>query len=153
MSTVQTIKNLIRKAHASKTDVYASILAYRTSPLDCGKSPSQLLMNRVIRTRLNSHVQLPLRSEYSRQKYDQKYANMHTRTLPELYKGDNVRIWDSKKRKWSEKATIQQPYKNNPRSYEVETLDGKSVRRNRQHLLQTKERWRQNGKIHYQIRK
>jgi len=143
--SVQTIKNLIRKAHASKTDVYASILAYRTSPLDCGKSPSQLLMNRVIRTRLNSHVQLPLRSEYSRQKYDQKYANMHTRTLPELHKGDNVRIWDSKKRKWSEKATIQQPYKNNPRSYEVETLDGKSFRRNRQHLLQTKERWRQNG--------
>ena len=33
--SVQTVKNLIRKAHASNTDEYAAILAYRPTPLEC----------------------------------------------------------------------------------------------------------------------
>ena len=69
--SVQTVKNLIRKAHASNTDEYAAILAYRTTPLECGKSPSELHLNRKIRTQLNSHVQMP-KSENTRQKYNQK---------------------------------------------------------------------------------
>ena len=57
--TVQTIKRLFRKAKDSKKDPYMSILEYRTTPLKCDKSPSQLLMSRRLRTVLPvNHEQL-----------------------------------------------------------------------------------------------
>jgi hypothetical protein len=39
-------KRLFRKAKDSKTDPNVSILENRTTPLKCGKSPSQLLMSK-----------------------------------------------------------------------------------------------------------
>ena len=137
--SVQTVKNLIIKAHASKTDVYAAILAYRTAPLnDCQKSPAELLMNRQLRTRINSHVPQPA-SPIVRKKYNPKYANMHARDLPTLNHGDNVRIRHNGR--WSIKAQVIGSYGDNTRSYIVETFDGKTFRRNRQHLLKTAENW------------
>ena len=40
--TVQTVKHLMRSA----TDPYAALLAYRTTPLEHGYSPAQLLFGR-----------------------------------------------------------------------------------------------------------
>ena len=137
--SVETVKNLIRKAHASNTDVYGAILAYRTTPLqDCGKSPAELLMNRTIKTRLNAHVCQP-DSNIQRQNYNPKYANMHTRVLPPLNVNDNVRV--RHQNKWALKAKVVGNYKQNPRSYIVETSEGQQLRRNRQHLLPTSETW------------
>ena len=45
---VQTIKNLIKK----DSDPYLAILSYRSTPLKCGFSPSELLMSRKLRTSL-----------------------------------------------------------------------------------------------------
>ena len=54
--SVQTVKDLITKAVNSKQDVQRALLAYRSTPLaDCNKSPSELLMNRTLRTPLNAH--------------------------------------------------------------------------------------------------
>ena len=45
---VQTIKNLLRK----EEDPFLALLNYRSTPLECGKSPAELLMNRKIRNRI-----------------------------------------------------------------------------------------------------
>ena len=43
---VQTVKNLLRKVG----DPYLALLSYRSTPLKCGFSPSELLMSRKLRT-------------------------------------------------------------------------------------------------------
>ena len=137
--SVETVKKLIRKAHSEKTDVYGAILAYRTTPFpDCNKSPTELLMNRSVRTRLNSHVKQP-DGNIKRSVYNQKYANRHTRELSPLRANDHVRVRSDNH--WPIKAKVVGNYKTNPRSYIVETLDGQKYRRNRQHLLHTREQW------------
>ena len=45
---VQTVKNLIKK----DGDPYLAMLSYRSTPLKCGFSPSELLMSRMLRTNL-----------------------------------------------------------------------------------------------------
>lgn len=47
---VQTAKQLIKKN--KDDDIFLALLAYRTSPLEYGFSPSELLMNRKLRSRL-----------------------------------------------------------------------------------------------------
>ena len=49
---VQTIKNILKKAVTRCHDPYLGILAYRTTPLEGGYSPSQLLMGRQLRSPL-----------------------------------------------------------------------------------------------------
>ena len=43
---VHTIKNLLSKLE----DPYAALLAYRSTPIECGYSPAELLMNRKLRS-------------------------------------------------------------------------------------------------------
>ena len=45
---MQTIKNLFKKA----SDPYIALLNYRSTPLQHGKSPAELLMNRKLRNRI-----------------------------------------------------------------------------------------------------
>ena len=52
--TVQTVKNLLKKALASGQDSYLSIHCYRNTPLKEMGSPAQLLMNRRLRTDLST---------------------------------------------------------------------------------------------------
>lgn len=44
--TVQTVKNLLKKAKGSGEDPYLSLLSYRNTPLSDAGSPAQLLMSR-----------------------------------------------------------------------------------------------------------
>ncbi len=50
--SVQTMKRLMYKEKDSGTDFYQSLLVYRTTPLECGVSPAQLLMGRRLRSNL-----------------------------------------------------------------------------------------------------
>ena len=45
---VQTLKNLLKKS----ADPYNALLSYRATPLECGYSPSQLLMGRQLRSKI-----------------------------------------------------------------------------------------------------
>ena len=118
LSTVKRTCSLLRKAADRKEDAYLALLAYRSSPLDCGK----------IRTRL------PYRCEI----YTRKSApHDRGKLLKVLHPNDTVRVKDPRRRRWSERARV--VGLSGPRSYDVRCEDGRRMRRNRQHLLATRE--------------
>ena len=51
---VRIVKRLLSKSLEQSADLYLVLMAYRTTPLDSGKSPAQLLFNRKLNTRLPS---------------------------------------------------------------------------------------------------
>ena len=104
------------------------MLAYRSSPLDCGKSPSELLFGRKIRSRL------PYRCET----YIAK-SPPHDRgkSLMALQPNDTVRVKDPRRGRWPVRTKVVRL--SGPRSYDVLSEDGRLMRRNRQHLMSTRD--------------
>ena len=51
---VKIMKRLLSKAAQRGEDQYLELLAYRASPLDCGKRPAEMIFSRTLRTRLPS---------------------------------------------------------------------------------------------------
>ena len=99
--SIQTVKNLFRKAEESQSDPHVAMLNYRATPLsDSDKSPAELLFNRRLRTKLpvpNGKL-VPTFAEENRpqlverqQKYKTVY-DRHARDLPSLHPGDVVRV-------------------------------------------------------------
>ena len=87
------VKRLHRKAADIGEDAYLALPAYPSSPLDCGKSPAELLFGRKIRT------SLPYRCEtYTRTSAQHDRA----RLLKVLHPNDTVRVKDPRRRRWSE---------------------------------------------------
>jgi len=142
--TVQTIKAMFTKAKQAGSDPYLAILEYRNSPLLCGKSPAQLLMSRQLRAalpltsgQLNPQVanQLLVQTRMASNKQRSKeYYDRSAHPLQPLQIGDSVRIRFG--RSWKPANVTR---KVNNRSYIVKTPDGTQYRRNRRHLLYSKE--------------
>lgn len=140
---VQTMKNLLKKAKASGQDFNKSLLVYRSTPLQCGLSPSQLLMHRRIRNNLpvnNSSLHFSTSSntrnidaERQKQKF---YHDRTSRDLSILTNGAPVRLYNFEKEDWSLKGTVVEMV--SPRSYLVRCLNGATYRRNRVHLRKDK---------------
>uniref|UniRef100_A0A3B4TKL2 Integrase catalytic domain-containing protein n=1 Tax=Seriola dumerili TaxID=41447 RepID=A0A3B4TKL2_SERDU len=132
---VRTAKQLLRKS----PDPYLALLAYRSTPLAGGFSPSELLQGRRLRTTLPTHpsVHIPAWpdlaafSKADLQAKSTQKAYFHTRhrakTLPVLRTGDTVWVRDS-----NQKRTVRQTA-HTPRSYYVQMQNG-TVRRNRRDL-------------------
>lgn len=132
---VGTIKNLLKKSD----DPYKALLAYRTTPLELGYSPSQLLMGRLLRTtipttRAQRKPQIPdlssVRSRDKRIKNRQKsdFDSHHgARQLQPLQPGDQVWIPGRESEAWVQEEA-------GPESYTVESEDG-TFRRNRRDLI------------------
>ena len=105
-------------------------------------SPAQLLMNRRLRTDLQTHHKelLPkpsdlkaTRKALEQRKLEQKrYYDRSAKELPPLHPNDSVRICH--KGKWEPAVVID--LDETPRSYHVRTQDGSIFRRNRRHLLE-----------------
>lgn len=134
-AAVKCAKNLIKK----NDDIYLALLAYRTSPLSCGYSPSELLMNRKLRNplpmisnALNKPVctqDFQIREERMKDKSAEQFNTRHrTRNLSELSVGDKV--WITDLRAYGTVTSVLQE----PRSYLVLTDFG-TYRRNRWHLV------------------
>ncbi|XP_046571617.1 uncharacterized protein K02A2.6-like [Haliotis rubra] len=135
---VKTIKQTLKKA----TDPYLALLTYRSTPLQCGYSPAQLLMGRNLRTTLPVHPSqlephLPSSQEVdssfkqSKQRQKSDYDSRHrSRNLPPVKEGDKVLVDDPEATREAE------VYKkaNTPRSYYVKSGDN-LLRRNRKHLV------------------
>lgn len=127
---VQVVKRLMKKTNHANEDFYLGLLNYRSSPLEGGKSPSELLMGRRIRSRIPDFT---TRLHESVVKHKQKEDR--GKRLPDLQPGDVVRVRHDDG--WTAKAQVENSVA--PRSYKIITQDGREFRRNRQHLLTTSE--------------
>ena len=137
---VRTAKSLLRK----NDDIHSALLTYRSTPLQNGLSPSELLMGRRLRTQLPIHpnnlypnVQPKERQtvetkERSYRLNQQLSFNKRHRAvkLPTLHPGDHVWVRDQDRHGLILGKTEQ------PRSYLVDTNKG-TLRRNRSALVVT----------------
>ena len=144
---VQTIKNTLKKAVATKSDVQMALLVLRATPIDSHlPSPAELLNSRKFKTNLpirirNEHYKkeeigrrLVERPEHQRRNHDR---GCHT-TLTPLSPGQDIRLRNMANGAW-QPATVKTTC-SEPRSYEVQTSTGNIVRRNRRDLRETIER-------------
>ncbi|XP_055997858.1 uncharacterized protein K02A2.6-like [Ostrea edulis] len=143
--TVQIAKRIFEKSKTDGRDPYLGILEYRTTPLDIGYSPSELLLGRQLRSVLpvltdqlipkvinHNNVKIKLGQSHAQQKF---YFDRQTRPLPPVEIGDSV-LFQQNDKLWKP-ATIISKVDN--RSYIVGTPNGGTYRRNRAHLLKTNE--------------
>ena len=146
-NAVKLAKRLLTKAKASGQDPYLAILDWRNTPsASIGTSPVQRLFGRRTKTRLPTAGALlqPKIVEGTEDKLKERKAkqehnyNKGTRELPDLRPGDTVRMKPlptDKQKLWKKGMVVKQVA---PRSYEVD-LQGRFYRRNRRHLVKTKE--------------
>ena len=131
---VQTVKRLFDKC----PDPHLALLAYRSTPLEQGYSPAQLLMSRNLRTTVPVHPcklkpeviapeRLSKKDSELKQRQKENYDSRHrVHDLPPLTAGDRVYLPQLKTN-----ASVQREY--GERSYIVSTPNG-LVRRNKRHL-------------------
>ena len=136
---VQTAKNILKK----NANPNLGLLAYRTAPLQNGKTPSQILMSRLLRSTLpvvreNLKPSLVDQKEFSEKEesYKQKYASNYNRrhrvvSMSCLNPGDQVYIRDQGCHGEVIKRLSE------PRSYKVSMGGGNVIRRNRRSLIHT----------------
>ena len=124
--TVSTVKGLL-----AADDPFLAYLNNRSSPLENGYSPADLLMGRKLSTKLPiSHDSLqpiiPDMEKVNRKEFDQRYKGCN---LPELHPGDPVWIKDRE-----EPLVMEEQHPD--RSYMINTPKG-TLRCNRVHLKKT----------------
>ncbi|KAK7106117.1 hypothetical protein V1264_017410 [Littorina saxatilis] len=135
---VQTVKLLLKK----NKDPYLALLMYRSTPLQNGLSPSQLLMGRKLKTlvpvlpntlkpQTPDHDSVKAKETASKEKQRQTFDRRHAaKDLPSLQPGDSVWVRDMKRSgEVVAKAT-------SPRSYIIRTEKG-TIRRNRSAMVST----------------
>ncbi len=145
---VKSVKRLIKKCAQGNEDPYVGLLELRNTPLiGVNKSPAQLLMGRRLKSVLPTSRKLlepklvnreeikcwQQQSQYTQKKYfDQKSGN----TLPKLKEGEKVRVQITDK-EW-QPAIVKRKLEA-PRSYIVQTPEGRAYRRNRKFIRTSKE--------------
>ena len=132
---VQTVKGLLKK----NKDPYLALLVYRSTPLENGYSPAELLMGRQLRSNipgvpmqfipcLPNHTLVRRKEEQIRERHQRNFNQHHgARDLEPLKTGNFVWVTDKK----SEGTIVRET---DPRSYLVQTSHG-TYRRNRRHLV------------------
>ena len=137
---VQTVKNMLNKAHEQNQDPYLALLEYRNTPVVGMKySPAQMLMSRRLRTKIPVATSLlspkvvdasaDLINMQTRQK---RYYDRHSKSLPPLKRGD-VACY-RRNRMWNKSCVVD--VRNEPRSYVIRNEHGR-MRRNRRDLYKT----------------
>ena len=123
---IQTIKNLFRKAFEHGNDPYIVLLEYRNTAISRLKeSPAQLLMSRVLKSKLPTSASLlkPRVLEKAQEKLKERserqkmYYDCNTKPLPQIKEDDTVR---SRKRKTWEPAIVSEKH-TAPRSFSHNT--------------------------------
>ena len=132
---VGTVKNLLQKS----SDPHLALLAYRTTPLQNGYSPGELLMCRKLRStvpstrsqrvpKLPDFVSLRKKEEELKKRQKENFDQHHgVRALPQLTRGETVWVADR-----ASEGIVDEEVA--PHSYDVTTGDG-TYRRNRRDLI------------------
>ena len=92
-SAVKTVKTMIKKCNETNSDIKKGLLAIRITPLSCGASPAELLMNRQLNDNLprlptKVHMIKPKRRDLiaerqeQKQHYDRKFPTTATTKQP-----------------------------------------------------------------------
>ena len=144
-SAVKIAKKLLKKVKHTGQDMHIAILEWRNTPNNTGSSPVQRLMSHRTKTLLPTAEEL-LKPRVvdnvdkdidQRKKQAKKQYDKHTIPLPELAIGETVRLQpDFPHQQWRIAKCLQ---KVGPRSYLVQTEEGRKYRRNRKYLRTTKE--------------
>jgi len=136
---VRTVKGIIKKVQKTGQDLKKALLNLRATPVSPGiPSPAEILLGRPIKTTLPSISQTSRKGILSHEKLIEKKehlenkVNVHRVPLPPLQAGQKIRILDHNKRTWCP-GTVTRVCEE-PRSYEVTTPNGTTVRRNRSQL-------------------
>ena len=135
---------MLKKASKSQEDLYIALLAYQSMPTADGlPSPAERLFGRKIRNRLSSFRPIisdkSIMSKLYQNKIKQKlYYDKSAKDLSMLTPGATVHIRQGDKKEWSTKCKVISDAKF-PRSYIVQTPQGKHLRRNRKDLLEMSE--------------
>ena len=139
---VGTVKRIFTKCRETGSDPHLAMLTYRATPLSSKlPSPAELLSGRKYRTLLVSkpppgdddvREQLNKLKESSASHY-----NQHTRALPPLTAGQDVRVRNPTTGIWDPAQIVNATPQ--PRSYTVKTTNGE-LRRNRTDIRTTREK-------------
>ena len=135
MVKLRTVKSLLNK----NVDPHLALLVYRSTPLENGYSPAELLMSRKLRTtipvisdnlqpKLPNNSELRQKEEKMRQRQKKNFDSRHrAQTLDTLLPGETVWLPDQR----TEGTVVRDSA---PRSYTVQTSKGQ-YRRNRRHII------------------
>ncbi|XP_040079262.2 uncharacterized protein LOC115324209 [Ixodes scapularis] len=139
---VQEAKKLLTRCSYNTLDFCSALLEWRNSPRDnLLKSPVQRLMGRQTRTLLPvpdcclEPAIVPPKEVHKRlQEIRSKQRTFYNRTkaLPELQDGQQVSAFDTISHTWSPAVVMRRA--GPPRSFVIETGDGRVLRRTREHL-------------------
>jgi len=147
--TVDIAKRLLKKCQATGEDLYLALLQIRNTPRDeVTGSPVQRLFSRRTRTRLPTAPQklkpqvIPPEQVAARLYEDRhvkakSYFDQHTRPLKPIEPDTTIRVRTGNK--WAPALLLPSDEHLGPRSYNVKLPSGHTTRRNRRHILPTKE--------------
>jgi hypothetical protein len=134
---VGTIKRLLKK----ERDPYLALLAHRSSPLQNGYSPSELLMSRKLRTTIPISKELrrphpPDLTEVKRK--EEKVKENLKKNFDGRHKANELSRLDYRDVVWIPQQETEAVVTGEvaPRSYELITGRGSTIRRNRRDLIQ-----------------
>ena len=143
---IQTIKKTMKKCSEDRSDPYLALLALRTTKNSTNSSPDEILMNRKLRTILpridKTHVteKEKILQEHKMKMNSQlkSYYDQNSRDIPPLQQGETVRYQENGR--WQRLGKVIDKH-HQQRSYNIVNDNGNIIRRNRQHLIPSKERF------------
>lgn len=141
--SIQTIKKMFRKCRETGTDYFTSLLHYRTTRKNDMASPAELLMSRVLRTKLPSMSKTLKprlsksdnleKSKIKKENIENNY-NRNSKNIRPINVGGQIYFKKNPLSVWLP-GTIVEICKE-PRSYLIKDGEGVTYRRNRQHILE-----------------
>lgn len=135
-ASVKIVKNMIKKCNRNREDIQKGLMIIRNTPLQCGYSPAQLLMNRVLqdnlpRIHMKNDSSTPTRNIDQERIKQQIQFNKKVPTIPvntNFKEKQKVAIQHHITKEWSIRGTIIRQVA--PRSYTVQLENGRTLRRN-----------------------